>query len=1802
MSRGVCPRLSRQDRGTHMSHNLSTGGGRGVRSRMVRQWVASIAGAALVITGTMATGVAASAAPTPTAQSTAPASGDKIQPEVTTELEESGRANVLVRFADRPDMGSFAAIEDWDARGQAVYDALTSTADRSQRGVRAKLDASGVDYRSFFISNAILVRGGDQALLSTLALDPEVEGVYLPADYELPELVEGEALAAPNAVEWGIANINADDVWAEFGVTGEGLVIANIDTGVDYTHPALVNQYRGNNGDGTFDHNYNWFDAAGEGSPEPVDFGGHGTHTMGTMVGSDGGANQIGVAPGATWIAANGCCPSDEALISSGEWMLAPTDLAGENPMPSLRPHIINNSWGTEMPSNDPFMEDISQAWDAAGIFGVWANGNIGPGCETSGAPGSRTINYSVGAYDVGNQIADFSSRGVGQDGEIKPNISAPGVNVRSALPGGEYFAADGTSMATPHVAGTIALLWSAAPDLIGDTGLTKELLNGSAIDTADDQCGGTEADNNVYGEGRLDALALLQEAPIGPTGSIAGTVTDASTGDPIAGANVALVGERTRSTSTAADGSYGVRLGTGEWASTISKFGYLPQTDTVTIPLDDTLVHDVALAPAPSGTLTGTVTDGSGQGWPLYAQLSVVGVSGVTAYTNPETGDYSLSLPIGTHLVRMTSQLPGYVSETREVVIVAAGTVADFGLTVNAMSCNAPGYELTLDGASESFDDFALPPGWSVQDLNGSGNNWAFEDPSGIPNETGGDGGFAVANSDAAGPGSIWDAVLVSPVVNISGASNTTLSFKTLYDTVQGEADRASVEVTTDGGATWDVVWERTSFALEEPVLDLTADLAGATQVQARFRYQADWDLWWQVDDVFVGERNCVPTGGGLVVGYVSNDVDGGGIIGAKVTSLDNPTDAGVTRATPDDANLEDGFYWMYSALEGTHPFKATARNHGTDQQDVTVPAGDVARADFVLGQALLEIAPTSIETTVALGAEDSGAFTVTNAGTSPAELTFTENSGGFEILRADGIRMSAQEVADSTGAPLITKDIESSYSASVLGLERAETTTAPAPADEPWTDLTQLPVQITGNRIVSLDGVWYSVGGYSFDDFAGLYRYDAVAMEWMPLAPLPAPVEMPLAAAVDGQIVVAGGWAATGDPTSDTWIYDPGTNSWSPGAPMPTAVSSMGVAVVAGQILAIGGCTSGFCDPMADTVQAYDLASDTWSELSPAPSAVAFPSCGAVDGLVVCAGGVDGSGQEVADTWSYDPSSDGWSPLAPAPVTLFAPAAASANDQLVVVGGIQDGQLTNASWSYDPTTDSWSALPNANHAVYRGGGACGFVRAGGQDDFDIVTTAEFLPGFDLCGDGGGDVDWLSLDITEAVLNPGESVTVQVTTDSAAVNQPGTYTAAVGIVANVPIRPTPVDVTMHVIPPLAWGKVDGTAYLEYCDGGQVAGDGITIDIAPVRPDVGQGWVISTNSEGYYARWINTQVGTLSMTATLGGYRPDAHLVDLIRGATVTQDFSMLESSCQENPEPVPPEVIRFAGLDRYATATKVSQQFAPGVDTVYVATGVSFPDALAAAARAGSLGGPVLLVRPTSVPAATSVELARLDPANLVVVGGTTSVSTLVANQLRAVVPGATFTRHAGANRYETAALVAGDLDTADVVYVATGENFPDALAAASRAGSLDAPVLLVRQGSVPTATAAQLARLTPDRIVILGGPTSVSAAVAGDLGAYGVVERIAGANRYETAAKLALTWDTSQDIFVATGQDWPDALAGAARAGATNAPVLLVRQASIPDTTWAQLDRLDPGRIFVLGGETTISTAVEDLLRTLE
>lgn len=458
----------------------------------------------------------------------------RIDPRIMAELgaSEAGTTDFIVFMAEQADLSAAYGISDWNARGQYVYETLLATAERSQQGARYWLDAQGVPYRPFLASNAILVYGGSLEAVNALAARPEV--AYLLANDEVPletqkaswwQSVDTAVRAAlsPEALEWGILAVNADEVWVNEANTGENIIVANIDSGVQWNHPALVNQYRGGPGN----HDYNWYmpTSGCAGQTEPCDNNGHGTHTMGTMVGSDNPAdpvnatNGIGVAPGAEWIACKGCetnsC-SFEALLMCGDWMVAPTDLNGQNPDPAQRPHIVNNSWGGG--SGDFWYGGVVGAWRASGMFPQFSAGNSGPSCSTTGSPGDYVRSYNSAAVDISLNAAAFSSRGpAAVTGILKPNISAPGVAVRSSVPGNGYALFNGTSMASPHVAGVTALLWSAKPELIGQIEDTMWLLSQTASPLLTAQtCGNLPPNvhpNNTFGWGLVDALAAVTDA-----------------------------------------------------------------------------------------------------------------------------------------------------------------------------------------------------------------------------------------------------------------------------------------------------------------------------------------------------------------------------------------------------------------------------------------------------------------------------------------------------------------------------------------------------------------------------------------------------------------------------------------------------------------------------------------------------------------------------------------------------------------------------------------------------------------------------------------------------------------------------------------------------------------------------------------------------------------------------------------------------------------------------------------------------------------------------------------------------------------------------------------------------------------------------------------------------------------------------------------------------------------------------------------------------------------------------------------
>lgn len=453
---------------------------------------------------------------------------------------ESGKVECIVVMRTQADLQGAWLLQKKSDKGQYVFDKLKETARQSQVRILEILEADSARFTPYYIVNAIWVIA-DRELLQILASQPEVARIDPNAHFKIPqpELPESTQLDF-RTLEWGISKIKADQVW-NLGYDGQGVVIGGQDTGYEWNHPALINSYRGWNGS-TANHNYNWHDAihaidthnsgtnpCGLNSLVPCDDDNHGTHTMGTMTGDDEAGNQIGVAPGARWI---GCRNMERGwgtlstYLECFQWFLAPTDLNNANPDPEMAPHIINNSWACPPDEgcnsgNFAILATAIQNCVSAGIAVVASAGNSGPSCGSVNTPPAiYDLSYSVAATNSADGIAVFSARGpviVDGSNRLKPDISAPGVSVRSAVRFGGYSIFSGTSMAGPHVAGAMALLIAARPDLAGQVSQLESFLNTTAVPLFTTQsCGGdspSSSPNHTFGHGRIDALAAVEAA-----------------------------------------------------------------------------------------------------------------------------------------------------------------------------------------------------------------------------------------------------------------------------------------------------------------------------------------------------------------------------------------------------------------------------------------------------------------------------------------------------------------------------------------------------------------------------------------------------------------------------------------------------------------------------------------------------------------------------------------------------------------------------------------------------------------------------------------------------------------------------------------------------------------------------------------------------------------------------------------------------------------------------------------------------------------------------------------------------------------------------------------------------------------------------------------------------------------------------------------------------------------------------------------------------------------------------------------
>lgn len=465
--------------------------------------------------------------------------------KVDADLREQAMAKASERFPvlisiDTPTVAAPRTPVDLPAR-RAFVAALKAASAKAQAPVLKALSARGLKAQSYWVGQAIALElpGSD---LQWLASQPAVVHVHrdrrLTVEDVSTELMGDQAKDSAcnntGAPTWGVDRVQAPAVWAQ-GYTGQGVVVAGADTGYRWDHVALQSKYRGWNGVSA-DHNYHWWDAirtgsnasCGVASAVPCDDNGHGTHTMGTMVGDAGNGNAIGIAPGAKWMACrnmNSGLGTLSTYNSCFQFFLEPTRLDGTAGDTAYAPDVINNSWGCPTDegcntSNFAQMETVINNLQAAGVLVVGSAGNDGSGCSTVTTPLAIFANtFTVGNSNSGDSMSASSSRGpVTVDGSnrMKPEISAPGSSICSSSRTGGYTTLSGTSMAGPHIAGVAALLISASPALRGDPEAIKQAI----IATADpilgisQTCGGIATGlvpNNVGGYGRVDAFAAYQ-------------------------------------------------------------------------------------------------------------------------------------------------------------------------------------------------------------------------------------------------------------------------------------------------------------------------------------------------------------------------------------------------------------------------------------------------------------------------------------------------------------------------------------------------------------------------------------------------------------------------------------------------------------------------------------------------------------------------------------------------------------------------------------------------------------------------------------------------------------------------------------------------------------------------------------------------------------------------------------------------------------------------------------------------------------------------------------------------------------------------------------------------------------------------------------------------------------------------------------------------------------------------------------------------------------------------------------------
>jgi len=836
-------------------------------------------------------------------------------------------------------------------------------------------------------------------------------------------------------------------------------------------------------------------------------------------------------------------------------------------------------------------------------------------------------------------------------------------------------------------------------------------------------------------------------------------------------------------------------------------------------------------------------------------------------------------------YTVHVTPVTDGYRAVDSTVHVTGDATATHFMPKVTDDRCVAPGYR--SNGLYEEFSSLAKPAGWSVQDKT-EGGSWTFDDtPASRSNRmtsVGGAGGFASIDSEADGYGRSQDSTLITPAVDLSTVDKPVLSLSTEYFAPTWTRSTGEIDVSVDGGATWTSVWSRANTTVKDK---LSFDLPKAAHhkaVQVRFHYTGANDMWWQIDNVFLGAAgSCSAVPGGLAVGQTIDANTGQPIGGSTLTAGTSTTRSGVTA----DPSLGDGFYTLFIPGEKQ---TVTASHPGFQDATQTVNAKDGKATAVNLTLKTGKLAVTSTGAVTATGSMSGKATSkqvqVQNTGSAPLTLRLAERSDGTTVTTAPGATSAAATKTVTAKGPVSHGFITSQASP-------AQKTQPPAGVDQGgWTTTGQLPAGVTDSVVATHDGKLYSVGGFNGTaSVATGYVYDPLTMVWSPIAKMETKRQRASGGFLGDKLYVVGGWNGDGSMGKNTVIYTPATNSWSNGADMPDTTAAGGTAVLNGKLYVVGGCTNSFPCAPSTAVHVYDPKTDTWSKAANYPIAAAWQACGTIAGRLYCAGG--SSDSEVFDkAYVYDPAYDSWTAIANLPAATWGSQYASANGKLIVTGGVVNGLSfgtpVNTSYAYDPTTHAWSQLPSLPYPLYRGTATAGYYLVGGAiSGWTPRQEVHLLPGYDA--DGAGEVPWLGASASTVTLKPGQHATLTVTLDPTRVEQPGTYQGAVEIRTDGPYHVSDIPVTLTATAPASWAELSGTVSGLACTGVASPLYGAQLEIDGTNASSAR----RTDTQGRYNLWVNSAASPLTVLASKDGYRPAATSLTLTAGQHATADFSL---------------------------------------------------------------------------------------------------------------------------------------------------------------------------------------------------------------------------------------------------------------------------------------------------------------------